>query len=379
MSPTAPFFDRKPLFRAGEGPYAIYRIPGIITAPGGALIAYCEARRNLHGDWGATDILLRSSRDGGCTWDVPVQMNRLSESIAKNPVALAQSLAPAGEIVCGSPVAIADSRRGIVHFLYCVENYRCFYRRSVDDGRSWSDPMEITSAFDELQVCYPWRVFALGPGHGIQLSTGRLLVPVWLSPGSGAHAHRPSVVATIYSDDSGAHWQAGEILAAHGAEIVNPSEAALVELANGRVMANIRSESAFHCRLVSTSPDGASQWSAPEIDGTLFEPVCFASLVNWPGAGLLFVNPDSRDSFNPGQAWGRRENLTVRLSRDEGRTWPLARVIDSGPAGYADLAIGAGGAAFCFYEGGSQGDNAFASQYLWLARFNLEWLEGAKP
>lgn len=389
-------FQRIPLFRAGDDPrYAIYRIPGLVVTPGGALLATCEARRRPRGDWGATDIMLRRSLDGQA-WSAPLQMNLPAQLFRKNPVALEQGLAAADEIVCGSPLLIAGS--DAAHFLYCVENQHCFYRRSDDDGLSWSEPREITAAFDEFQARYPWRVFALGPGHGIQLSSGRLVAPAWLSPGSGgtvtprtvgatprsSGGHRPSAATTIFSDDGGASWQAGEIIVEHGSEIVNPSETALAELPDGRVtplavrgvMANIRSESAAHRRLVSISPDGAGGWSAPEFDPELFEPVCFASLACLPGGELLFCNPDSRASFGTGQGWGKRENLTVRLSRDGGQSWPVARVIDPGLAGYADLGAGSDGRIYCLYEGGGLGGDPYSSSALWLACFNLEWLRG---
>jgi hypothetical protein len=110
-----------------------------------------------------------------------------------------------------------------------VEYARCFYRASRDDGLSWSKPQEITPALLEFQPRYPWRVCAVGPGHGIQLSSGRLLVPIWLSAGTGAHAHRPSAAATIYSDDDGLSWHAGEIILEDGPVFANPSETALVE------------------------------------------------------------------------------------------------------------------------------------------------------
>ncbi len=74
--------------------------------------------------------------------------------------------------------------------------------RSVDDGNSWSSPIEITSIFEPLRHKYDWNVIATGPGHGISLPNGRLVVPIWLAYGKpGAHA--PSATATIYSDDSG--------------------------------------------------------------------------------------------------------------------------------------------------------------------------------
>ncbi len=72
---------------------------------------------------------------------------------------------------------------------------RCFYIRSDDDGLTFTKPVEITATFDQFRPEYDWKVLATGPAHGIQLKSGRLLVPVWLSPGTGGHAHRPCVTA----------------------------------------------------------------------------------------------------------------------------------------------------------------------------------------
>ena len=76
-----------------------------------------------------------------------------------------------------------------------------------DDGKTFTEPVEITSAFEAFRPSYDWKVLATGPGHGIRLSNGRLLVPVWLSSGTGGHAHRPSVVSVVYSDDRGRTWR----------------------------------------------------------------------------------------------------------------------------------------------------------------------------
>ncbi len=105
---------------------------------------------------------------------------------------------------------IAD-RNGTVHMVFCLEYMRCFYQHSDDDGVSWSKPVEITKTFDAFRKDYKWKVLATGPNHSIQLAGGRLLLPVWLSTGSGGNAHRPSVTATIFSDDGGTTWQASEI------------------------------------------------------------------------------------------------------------------------------------------------------------------------
>ena len=88
-------------------------------------------------------------------------------------------------------MAIVDRQSGVIHFLFCAEYARCYYVRSKDDGQTWTEAVDITATFDAFRPDYDWRVLATGPGHGIQLQNGRLLVPVWLSTGTGGHAHRP--------------------------------------------------------------------------------------------------------------------------------------------------------------------------------------------
>ena len=363
--------DKTVLYEADQGGYAIYRIPAIVVTQRGVVLAFCEARRSAGGDWGAIDVLLRRSTDGGATWRPPQQVSHTGAGIAKNPVALQQGLAGADERTCGNPAPITDRETGTVHLLYCVEYARCFYRRSDDDGATWSEPVDLTATFEAFRPEYDWRVLATGPGHGIQLRSGRLLVPVWLSTGTGGHAHRPSCVSVIYSDDHGGTWQRGEIVVAHSESIANPSETVAVQLRDGRVMLNIRSESRRNRRLMAYSADGATGWSPPAFHEALFEPVCCASLLRLGEEGpLLFANPDSRGSPRGPNDWGAwpRENLTVRLSEDEGQTWPVARVLEPGSAGYSDLAAGADGTIYCLYE---EGSSTFQHAHLTVARFSL--------
>src|SRR5205085_9288086 len=114
---------------------------------------------------------------------------------------------------------------------------------------------EMTGTFEKFHPEYDWKVVATGPAHGIQRRGGRLIVRVWLSTGTGGHAHRPSVTAVIYSDDSGRTWQRGDIAVPNTEEWIFPNETVAVELADGRVMLNVRSQSHAHRRLVTVSPD----------------------------------------------------------------------------------------------------------------------------
>jgi sialidase-1 len=363
-----PVTDQQDLFTARTGGYALYRIPGLLVTPRGHLIAYCEARKSESGDWGATDVLLRRSTDRGRSWSNPRVVAFVPGDHLKNPVALEHKIGTPGQVLYNNPVAIADQRTRTVHFLFCIENMRAFHMSSRDDGATFSAPVEITSAFDEFRAEYSWRVFAIGPGHGIQLRSGRLLASVWLSVGTGGHGHRPSVAATIFSDDNGATWRRGDIIVRHSDDTPNPSEAALVELSDGRVHINVRTESRRRRRTVAISPDGATRWSAPAFDEALTDPICFASLTKTRKGEILFVNPDDPD---------KRRNLAVRLSRDDARTWPLKRTLDPGVAAYADIAAHPEGPIFCLYERGGLDNNAFRTAALTLARFPVEWLTAA--
>ena len=379
----APAFAAEPekidLFRAGEGGYKLYRIPGVVVTKSGTVLAYCEARKSDRGDWGAIDILLRRSTDGGKTWDGPRKIADVPGPKAKNPVALAQKLATTDDVTYNNPVMIADTS-GAVHLLFCLEYMRCFYARSDDDGKTWTPPREITAtAFDPLKKQYDWKVLATGPGHGIQLKGGRLLVPVWLSLGTGGHAHRPSVVATVYSDDAGKTWKPGEIAVPNTAEWVNPNESCVAERADGTVMLNARSESKANRRLVVTSADGATKWSKPAFDDALAEPICMGSLLTVPGAKplLLFSNPDNLEKAAakspPAPGAGRdRKNLSVRLSHDGGKTWAAKRSVEGGASAYSDLALAKDGTVLLLYERAGE-KSATSYGRLTLARFPVEW------
>lgn len=375
------------LFESGGGGYSLYRIPGIVTTAKGTLLAYAEARKSDRGDWGPIDIMLRRSADGGKTWSPPRIVAHVEGEHRKNPVALAQNLANPTDVTYNNPVAIPDRKPGVVHFVFCQEYMRAFYMRSDDDGVTFSKPVEITSTFSKFRPEYDWKVLATGPGHGIQLRNGRLLIPIWLSTGTGGHAHRPSVTSTIYSDDGGKSWHRGAIAVPDTPEWIFPNETAAEQLADGRVLLNVRSESKVNRRLLVTSPDGASGWSKPRFHDQLLEPICFGSMVRLSLAAsggknrLLFSNPDNLEKTGSPAEPGKnrdRKNLTVQLSYDEAETWTAKKVIEPGWSGYSDLTVGKDGAIYCFFERGGLGDNHFRTASLTLVRFDLEWLTDGK-
>src|SRR5262249_8965265 len=156
--------------------------------------------------------------------------------------------------------------------------------------------------------------------------------------------------------DGGQSWKIGGI--------VGPqcNECQVVELRDGRLMLNMRSFRGNHRRLVALSKDEGQTFAEPVEESQLIEPVCQASLIRYPGerGDLLFSNPAST----------KREKLTVRLSPDDGRTWPHGRLLHEGPSAYSCLAVLPDGTIACLYECGERR----AYERLTLARFTRDWL-----
>lgn len=385
-----PVLEKTDLFEAGKDGYALYRIPGIVVTKKGTVLAYCEARKDGKGDWGPIDIVMRRSTDGGKTW-LPRQIVVHEEGeLPVNPVAAAQNLDKPGDNTANNPVAFVD-RDGSVHFLYCLEYARCFYLRSDDDGVTWTKPVEITNTFEKFRAEYDWKVIATGPTHGIQLRTGRLVVPVWMSLGTGGHAHRPSVTATIHSDDHGKTWQRGGIAIPDTPEWVYPNETCAVETIVGTLMLNARSESKNHRRLINLSRDGGETWAKPRFDEGLLEPICMGSIVRYsarPAADknrLLFANPHNLERLDGKAEEGKsrdRRNLAIKVTYDEGKTWKFSKTVEAGYGAYSDLAVLPNGDALCLYERGRDSDlelkKSTSYAFLTVARFNLEWLTDGK-
>ncbi len=363
-----PLLEKSDVFPAGMNGVARYRIPGIVVTTKGTVLAYSEARRNSSSDWGEIEVHLRRSTDGGKTWEPARHIAHSGARIEGNPHKKTED--GAREQTVNNPVAIVDRTTGAIQMLYCINYARCFSMRSTDDGVTWSQPVEITAAFEPFRKHYNWRVLATGPGHGIQIKSGRLVVPVWIAFGKEGD-HSPSAAATIFSDDHGATWKAGDLCLPDDGDFKNPNETMLAELSDGRVMLVTRSASKASRKIVTTSPDGATHWTKPSFHGQLWEPICMASIVAHPSrpGALLFSNPHTlaldKDGMEIPGGRGKRENLSIKLSRDDGKTWPVNKTLDPGPSAYSDLAVLPDHTVLCLYE---------AKSDIVCARFNLDWV-----
>ncbi len=365
---------RSIVFEAGMDGVPEYRVPAVAVTGNGVLLAAAEARLRPASDGGASRVVLRRSTDGGATWSASTDVGEVPPDGSGRPVNPADAVADPGEPTRHNPVLL-PAGEGVVHLLYGAEHRRVFHRVSRDDGATFGPPTEVTSALDRPGEPPDGRVCAPGPGHGLRLRSGRLLVPVSLSTTTGGPGQRPSAVTTLFSDDDGASWRAGEIVAS------DPGEAVAVELPDGRVALHLRHATPTPRRAVAFSPDGATGWSRPQPVAGLPGPDTGAGLIRLPGhpreahATLVSTPADSSGPADPsgGRVGLAPRNLTVRLSADDGSTWPVARVLDTGMAGGSDLAVLPDGSLVCVHE---RGTAAGGMAGIVCARFDLDWLFG---
>ena len=292
-----------PFPESSNGEYISMRIPGIIEAPDGSLVAYYECRTG--GDWSAIDLCCRKSFDCGKTWsERQILVSGKGRSAMNNPVM----------IVCGEKVI----------FLYCEGYKRLFCRISLDSAQSFGEARELTDTVDKQMGNTFWSNLAVGPGHGIVTSKGRLIVTMWLAANrSDIYAHVPSFVTTLYSDDEGESWRLGNIIA-HD-DIDSPNESTLCELPDGRIMINSRNRATSKLRAVAYSANGGVDFTPMRLLDVLPDPRCMGSLCRAEN-DIFFVNCRSREG---------RENLTVsRIDSDSNVSESL---LLSKLGGYADI------------------------------------------
>lgn len=350
------------VFVAGQDGYHTFRIPSVILTAKGTLLAFAEARRAGRGDAGDIDLVVKRSKDGGATWSP------------------AKVIGDNGPGTFGNPCPVIDRKSGTI-WLLTTQNLgedkesqildgtskggrTVWVMQSKNDGATWSTPKEISASVKKAD----WTWYATGPGIGIQTRSGRLVIPAnhALAGSKVHHSH------LFYSDDRGKTWTLGGMAADH------TNESQVVELADGRLMLNMRNhppQKPENTRRVAISTDDGRTLGETTTDRALIEPPAQASLIRYSlaaagagkGAGkgaaknrLLFANA----------AAPKRERMTVRLSYDEGETWPVSRVIYEGPSAYSCLVVLRDRSIGLLYERGAE----VPYDRITFTRFTLGWL-----
>lgn len=319
----------------GDDQVDTYRIPGLATTSKGTLIAVYDVRylnsRDLQGH---VDIGMSRSTDGGNSWEPMKIILDKGESGGL----------PQDQNGVGDPAILVDQETGTIWVaavwahgkpgkptwtasqpgLDSTETGQLLLIRSDDDGKTWSPPINITSQVKDPK----WYLFLQGPGKGITMKNGTL---VFAAQYKDENQMPHSTI--IYSTDHGTTWKSGTPSKS------NTTEAQVVQLADGSLMLNMR-DNRGKSRSVSVTHDLGLTWTEhPSSRSALTEPVCMGSL-DWftfkkPGRPekkiLLFSNPDSDT---------QRINIKLKLSFDEGRSWPTGYqvLLDAGrSAGYSCL------------------------------------------
>jgi sialidase-1 len=319
----APALAQTIIYRSGTEGYASFRIPAIIRAPNGDLLAFCEGRVRHAGDFGNIDLVLKHSSDQGKSWSA---LRRIVD---------------ADSLQAGNPAPVVDRSDprypgGRIFLFYNTGNNHegeirkgqgsraVWYICSTDSGKTWSDPVNITSQVHQPGPPLDWRSYANTPGHALQLERGqyrrRIYVAANHSSGNPRGRFEDYQSHGFYTDDHGDHFKLSESVTLSGS-----NESTAAELSGGGLMLNSRNQKGdVRARIVSISRNGGNHWDTTYFDQNLPDPVCQGSILNigWKNgkAILAFCNAASATT---------RDSLTLRISRNEGKTWSRSIQVDA--------------------------------------------------
>lgn len=320
-----------------------FRIPAIVTAPNGDLIAAIDERVPGCGDlkWSKDiNIVIKRSSDNGKTWSA-------METVVNFPLGQSAS----------DPSMIVDRDTGEILMFYnymdldrAKDVYYFHLVKSADNGKTWSRPEDITAQISKEEWLTDFKFIT--SGRGIQTRNGKLLHTM-VNLNNGLHL--------FASDDHGKSWYLIDT------PIQPADESKVIELADGSWMINARVNKAG-MRYVHRSVDEGKTWTttpAPE----LIDPGCNASIIRYTAIEDGFKK--NRLLFSNAKMEKGRENMTVRISYDEGKTWSEGKTIYSGSSAYSSLTVLENGDIGLFFEQDDHTKNPFVS-------FSLKWLTDGK-
>ncbi|RSN51693.1 sialidase family protein [Actinomadura sp. WAC 06369] len=341
----------------GKAPKSV-RIPGLAVANDGTVVAVMDARvdgsYDLGGGTNNIQIAMTRSTDGGTTWTRP--------KIIAKPARTSQGY--------GDPSLLVDRETGKIFcfFTYApapgvgfwgsqpgdtsensTTNTHITYITSTDGGATWSDPVDLNPVVRDPA----WGGMFASSGHGVQLDSGRLVQPIVYRLNNRSHA------ANIYSDDHGATWHNGTTAAA------GVNESKVIQRATGRVAQNLRHDAGGD-RWYAMADDVTAPWGTAWKSG-LIDPGNNGDEISYlrPVQGTPAL---TGTALHSNTADTSRTDLTVRLSRDDGVSWPRHALIKPGASGYSTMAVLADGSVGALHEIGDTGGIVFT-------RFTVPWVE----
>lgn len=324
-----------PVFVSGTEGHKSYRIPAIIGLPNGDILAFAEGRVHGAGDFGDINIVMKRSSDKGKTWGA------------------LQYIAEFDTLQCGNPAPVVDLTdpqyaQGRIFLFYNTGNNhegevrkgkgykQVWYKTSADGGQTWSNAVDIT-----LQVHRPnqpqvnaaynfaedWRTYANTPGHAMQFQTGAYKGRIYVAANHSAGAPQKEAMDYdahgFYSDDHGKTFHLGASLNVPGS-----NESMATEISDGRLLFNSRNQKGdIRARIIGISSNGGQTWDTTYFDRNLPDPVCQGSILTVgkkKGKNIL--------AFSNAADEKRRDNLTLRISFDDGKTWQKSYEVYKNPS-----------------------------------------------
>lgn len=324
------------VFKSGEDGYKSYRIPAIVKNKNGDIIAFAEGRVDHAGDYGNVNIVYKISKDNGKTWGA-VQIAAKNEKLqAGNPAPVVDVYDPAYP-------------QGRIFLFYNTGNNHegevrkgnglreLWYVTSTDGAKTWSEPINITTqghrpnqpnVNPDYNFKEDWRAFANTPGHALQLGDGpykgRIYIPSNHSEGEPKDAGRDYFANAYYSDDHGKTFKLAETIIFEGG---NETMAAQIS-PTGLYMNTRNQQGNVRTRIISYSNDGGTTWDTTFYDYNLPDPVNQGSVLSWKkGKKYILAACNAADPQH-------RDNLTLRVSKDGGKSWYFNKVVAKAPEGY---------------------------------------------
>lgn len=343
------------IYQPGDYNSANYRIPAVITAKDGTIVAITDKRKYNEGDLPQDiDIVCNRSTDGGRTWTEPYTIAQgTGVNHGFGDCALAWSNDENG--------LIAVFVGGVGLWTSTPSNpIRSYKSYSYDNGATWTEPEEITQFIFGDNCVYPnqttWRASFFGSGNGLLTSTGRIMFVAAIREGSAQSLNNYAV----YSDDNGLTWHVS------GRASVGGDEAKVTELVDGRILMSIRHAGK---RWYNISEDGGETWMPnTSIWNDITAPACNGDLIRYTSVSQGHNKNRLLHSVPKGS---QRTNVTVYISYDEGGTWPVSKTIVPYSSAYSSLCVLPDGTIGLYVEEEPNGTSGYSTVFY---NFSLEWL-----